>query len=702
MVESSGNLTETKKHVTCFLGIDASVDGSSEQAIKDYDRMFERVFKIFNNSPLGKKNGNVMRLVELYRKLAGAHGDHCKKEKKDAEELKKKKHAAVYQTIGEDAILEQSNDELVPVFLEANKKMIQAAGGQEAWDLLSEDDRSLRTSNMMEGLVIKLGEEVYNSMSEDEKRILKLFIWVGCGCHKDLNTVQGGYAELLKCYAVLGIPHPVLLPNRDNAAVIKDIASVEDAQTEAEARAFEKTDRGAIKAAQLAGAILNNKNDKRGHHDTFRFWWKDKVGTDFTFPDTSNNRFQSYCEAAAALLLHLDKFIEFLTYVKEKKDAARFSKMEENLWNALHCPVTKTEMAVLALYAQAVSHPYLKAIRSDPDINMLDLGPLHHKIASFMKRIIEDPSFLLGDNATYEMGTADGKEWHSKSVIDIINQMKPSLPHLETLLVAFFRGALVTWRIFTSEFAPGGLIDEATAEEKDLAWMPATNDVNEGALGAFRVLMRRQPQLTLLHYNALAMFDKNKTQDFIDKFFTNPDHKYTHKLARESSGEEARRKKELIAAAEKKIQLKKEKQQKRQEKTAEKAVRVSNIELIFDLSKVDGLKGKILHDQLDAFKAAKGPNTGKLNSRAKVGSIREALKQDIQEKLDGTWVPGGMPRNAGPVSDSRQNTAESGEEFDGLDDIDNEESTDDEEEGEEGQVVVTLDINDQHPDWEDL
>ena len=82
----------------------------------------------------------------------------------------------------------------------------------------------------------------------------------------------------------------------------------------------------------------------------------------------------------------------------------------------------------------------------------------------------------------------------------------------------------------------------------------------------------------------------------------------------------------LISAAEKKIQLRKEKQQKRQEKTAEKAVRVSNTQLIFDLSKVDGLKGKILHDLLDAFKAAKGPYTGKLKSRAKVESIREALK----------------------------------------------------------------------------
>jgi len=29
---------------------------------------------------------------------------------------------------------------------------------------------------------------------------------------------------------------------------------------------------------------------------------------------------------------------------------------------------------------------------------------------------------------------------------------------------------------FISEFAPGGLIDEATVEEKELAWMPTTND----------------------------------------------------------------------------------------------------------------------------------------------------------------------------------------------------------------------------------
>ena len=89
------------------------------------------------------------------------------------------------------------------------------------------------------------------------------------------------------------------------------------------------------------------------------------------------------------------------------------------------------------------------------------------------------------------------------------------LPYFKDLLVAFFTGAANTWEQFTSEFAEGGLIDEVTAEERDLAWLPATNDENEGALGSFWQLMSQQPQLTLLNHNALAMFYKNNTQAFM-------------------------------------------------------------------------------------------------------------------------------------------------------------------------------------------
>jgi len=203
---------------------------------------------------------------------------------------------------------------------------------------------------------------------------------------------------------------PVLLANRDNAAILKDISTEDDIENSAQARAFKMSSRGGVKATQLAGAILNHKDDKQGHHDIFRWWWMTNVGIQMTFPDTSNNRFQSHCEAAGVLLLHLDHFIAFLDYIRKKKNDMRFSHMEENLWNTLHCTATKTELAVLALYSQAITHPYMRVIRApNQQTNMLDLGPLHTKVHAHIQQIIGDPTFLVGPNATYEMGAMDGK-----------------------------------------------------------------------------------------------------------------------------------------------------------------------------------------------------------------------------------------------------------------------------------------------------
>ena len=82
------------------------------------------------------------------------------------------------------------------------------------------------------------------------------------------------------------------------------------------------------------------------------------------FPDTSNNRFQSYCDAAAALILYADEFKAFLESLRVNKQNSTLNHMESNLWKALHCTSTTTEFAVLAIYAEAISYPYMKAIRT--------------------------------------------------------------------------------------------------------------------------------------------------------------------------------------------------------------------------------------------------------------------------------------------------------------------------------------------------
>ena len=524
--ESYGEGTDAPlQQQTRLLGVHSALDGSSEESIKSWKNVLGDIAHIYNQSPLGKRTGPLLQVVDIFVKLAGMHSDHCAKEKKDFRMMEKEKELATYQSLGKKEMAE--NEDLLSHFSRAQAQMIKAAGGKKKWEKLSTIEQAEHEAKMLENLVIELGKESFEKLSDDEKRTLKLFIWVGCGCHKDLNTVRGGNASMMAWWKENNIPGPILLANKDNAAVL-NADSTGDEITPAMERALQMTTRGGIKAAQLAGEILNNKNDKKGHHNAFRWWWSTNFNDEFTFPDTSNNRFQSHCEAAAVLVQHLDRFIKFLDYAKNQKKVMRFSNMEQNLWKALDCPATKTELAVLAVYAQVISHPYMRQTRGPAaeKINMLDLGVLHKNVYGHMQRIIRDPSLVIGSSVTYETGAMDGQPWEYPGAFAAVQQLAADLPHILPVLVAFFKGAAATWKRFTSEFAPGGLIDEATQEEKDQAWMPPTNDVNEGALGAFRVLMRRQPQLSSMQYNALAMYRQNDTHAFMEKKFHPEDYKF--------------------------------------------------------------------------------------------------------------------------------------------------------------------------------
>ena len=90
--------------------------------------------------------------------------------------------------------------------------------------------------------------------------------------------------------------------------------------------------------------------------DQFCIWWEMQTKAEFTFPDTSNTHFQSYCEAAGVLLSQKELILQYLDFALNKKQVNRFSHMEKNLWDALHFPATLSELAVLALYDLSAIH----------------------------------------------------------------------------------------------------------------------------------------------------------------------------------------------------------------------------------------------------------------------------------------------------------------------------------------------------------
>ena len=97
---------------------------------------------------------------------------------------------------------------------------------------------------------------------------------------------------------------------------------------------------------------------------------------------------------------------------------------------------------------------------------------------------MDDPMILLTSGASHKTASLDGKLWDRPEVLYTIWHLAPILPYLKELTATFFRRGLETWRRFTAEYAPGGVIDTASAALRAIAWMPTTNDVNEGSLGS--------------------------------------------------------------------------------------------------------------------------------------------------------------------------------------------------------------------------
>ena len=56
VTDKNGN----KVHVTRFLGLQTSLDGSSEQAVNDWDDELQNIADIFNDSPLAQESDNFL------------------------------------------------------------------------------------------------------------------------------------------------------------------------------------------------------------------------------------------------------------------------------------------------------------------------------------------------------------------------------------------------------------------------------------------------------------------------------------------------------------------------------------------------------------------------------------------------------------------------------------------------------------------
>lgn len=225
---------------------------------------------------------------------------------------------------GHQAVLSTPLKELLTLVTGENRKMMERVGGLDEWSRLAPEVQDELAKEVFHRCRIMLGEQAYQALSDDEKRLADLFIWSGCGMHKDLNAVKGGCTRMAMVWLMNGVEPPISLLNKDKSAA--RLANPELLKPNSKQEA--DPERGAVKLAQLIGALVNHKDDKKGYHNLFRHFCHSVIHQEINFPDTSNTCYQCYCNAATELIVHRDLYLKFLAFLKHYKISSGLNHLE--------------------------------------------------------------------------------------------------------------------------------------------------------------------------------------------------------------------------------------------------------------------------------------------------------------------------------------------------------------------------------------
>ncbi|TFY77504.1 hypothetical protein EWM64_g6509 [Hericium alpestre] len=548
LVPSYDDQSAPPSHRTWLASVDQALDHTSETQVAGWKEHANDMSELLNASPLAQREGVEFKPDDFTCKIKGMHGDHASDQLKTAHAIEAWKASVTHMDLGWARMSEMPSEELNRISAKAIAKKVEAIG-KNAWLLLDDSGQRQHIHNALSALALKLGVLSLADLPMEDQRELTFFVWGGCCMHKDLNSVKGGNDAMQAEWTKLEAQAPILLANKANTATIE----MSSASDPAARLAIDVSTCGGVKLTSLVGAIFNNKDDKKGHQDVHRWYFEkvkrsleDSKTVSVKFPSTSNTCFQSHCNAAGELVTYRKQYINFLEHTRDNKEKHNFNHIELNVYNGLRDDATITELAILVLYAQMITHPYMCAVRSPgvESVNLLDLGPLHRDLHSHITYIIDHPEILLessGDE-TWKKASLDKQPWEDPKAVKAVFSLQPELPHLKLLLVAFLKGALETWNRFSAEIDPDGLIDTASPSEKILAHMPSTNDLNEGALGAMHVSARQNPNETAQNHSACAAFNRNDTQSFMDAKLEYSDHLYIMRAARRADASQAPKK----------------------------------------------------------------------------------------------------------------------------------------------------------------
>ena len=399
-----------------MLGVNLTANHKSETQVKEIMDRLENILDTYNSSPVSSRLSILdteqrLDMFSVPLKFLGLHSDHAEDQKSKYRIIQKWKEDNLPQARGARYFHSRTPEEQKNLKVERLASYIREHRGFEAWESLSEEEKNQKMKEWVSWFYGSFSEKALSLLTESEKQRDSLFIWMGCCMHKDLNATKGGnlaMQDVWKTKENSSVP----LANKDNSVVIELATAGLDPETIASSRARDVSIGGAAKLLNLMGALFNNKDDKKGFHNTYNWYMNKHIGCSKPFPEVSNTRYSSLLEAACVVFENKQQFIELLYIVRDSKVSRTLNNIEANILKGLEDPCTLSEIAVFVLYYEAVSLPFIRLVHGSglECQNGLDLGPLFLNVKEHIKKLIEKPSFLTSSSSSPSFAILYGSE----------------------------------------------------------------------------------------------------------------------------------------------------------------------------------------------------------------------------------------------------------------------------------------------------
>ncbi|KAG8705918.1 hypothetical protein FRC09_002694 [Ceratobasidium sp. 395] len=240
-----------QKPIFRTLGVQKAINHTSESQLQGWIVALDSLCSVFTQSSLGQKHSLTSKMIAP--KLRGVLTDHAADQKRFFQLVEAWKRGCDRQARAVPKLQSMSTEEqlhLLSTYLD------DATNSVGDWQTLPTEQQAALIHDAWFALASQIGEAQFQQLDPKLQGEVDFLAWVGCCMHKELNAVKGGVGSMAKAWESCSLTPPIALKNKFEAA--KPLQGQPTSQYM----------RGAVKLASLAGALFNNKDDKKGYQST--------------------------------------------------------------------------------------------------------------------------------------------------------------------------------------------------------------------------------------------------------------------------------------------------------------------------------------------------------------------------------------------------------------------------------------------------